>query len=188
MENLVFFVILLIVIVANVINLKKRAKGMPGDGIPAGNPASGDYSGAGASWEEIELSPYPDGPPGDALYSGQAEPARLEEGMLTQKEKRQERRFTGLREGREGNRDQLIERRVKEALPSVSRQATARHDAKKPIKDESEAQKRGGPETKDAADPSVFRIGDYSVAELQRAVMWSEVLGPPVALRKGHGE
>lgn len=163
-----FFIVLLIVIVANAINLKKRTKGALGGKIFAGNPASGDYSDAEVSWEKSVETSSSDDPSGNVrrsggdedLISGQAEPVRAP----------------------------LIERRAKKAPPSISRPGAPRDHVQKSEKDEMDTYKRNDPETKPAADLSVFRIGGYSVAQLQRAVVWGEVLGPPVALRKGHGE
>lgn len=190
------FVVLLLVIVANVINLKKRTKGALGGKFPAGNPTSGDHSGPGGSWKKLIETFSSDGPSGNIRrsggdenhISGQAEPVRWEEGMPRQNGTRQDRRSPGFRGGRENIHAPLIERRAKEAPPSISRPGAPRDDVQKPVKDEMDTYKRSVPETKPAAHLSVLGIGGYSVAQLQRAVVWGEVLGPPVALRKGHGE
>lgn len=202
MENLFFLVVLLIVIIANVINLKKRTKGEPSGGIAAENPASSGYSGALGSLktsvekflEQIkgEFDTSSDGlsdrvrrSPGDEdLVPGQPEPARRKHGLPKQAETRQDKRSPGLRRGRETTRDPSMERRADKAPPLISRPGAAKYDVEKPLRDKLDSNKREDSDAKPAADLSVFRKGVHSVSQLQRAVVWSEVLGPPVALRK----
>jgi len=202
MENLFFLVVLLIVIIANVINLKKRTKRGPSGGIAAENPASSGYSGALGSLktsveqflEQIkgEFGTSSDGlsdrvrrSPGDEdLVPGQPEPARRKQGLPKQAETRQDKRSPGLPKGRENIRDPFMERRAEKTPPLIARPGAAKNDIEKQIKDRLDTNKRDVLDVKPAADLSVFRKGVYSVSQLQRAVVWSEVLGPPVALRK----
>ena len=198
MENLFFLVIVLIIIVSNVINIRRRVRGQQTPG-PEDKKKQASQSGWKKSLENLmeqlkeEFEPLSDKPAGRERVS--KEPGRsrdiIEEEVILPKASERSPGWQG--------RERVIER----SYSMEGRESALDRQSR----DKSQYQRRAAVERKDSeairGDATVFperkpgvaqtpaqafssRSGStYSIAQLQTAVIWSEILGHPVALRKG---
>ena len=196
MENLFFLLVLLIIIVTNVLNIKKKMKKQQ-PGAPETQPGQAKQERQGGwrqSVEELleylkdELEPASDkesaghgrkpGRPRDVL------PEETEYAHSKAPELRGTERAYNMAQGRES----LIEKQARDEGVSRRRVAVSRKESEAIRGDVALGTPSMGKTAPAAPTPaqefSATPGSAYSVAQLQRAVIWSEVLGHPVALRK----
>ena len=203
MENLFFLLIFLIIIVSNVVSIRKRMKKQQEQeneaaarpaAAPAGSVKKDQNPEAGwrRSLENFlgqlkeELEPVTEEPSGYGRRTRIPDEPLFEERAGKAREKRPDTGGGGKRtEAREERRTAMErlsgEERVSSRFSEANREIREAADQPSPKKDEPE---KGAM----AREFSVETGRSYSVAQLQKAVIWSEVLGTPVSLRKEGGE
>ncbi len=202
MENLFFLVVVLIIIVSNVVSIRKRIKAQQSG--QAGEKQA-QTSGWKSSIEKMlnqlkeELDPESGKParreqgssaPGEILFeeayeqpgapAGQASTAQAATGQRGESKLDQAYRMKETRHERAGTRGRQSDAQAQRvAMAEKTRKAETAAD---------DRQKAAVPEETPAEEFAHLSADTYSVAQLQRAVIWSEILGPPVALQKGRRE
>lgn len=202
MENLFFLLIFLIIIISNVVSIRKRMKkqqeqeneaaARPG-GAPAGSsqkdrkPEAGWRRSLEKFFEQLkdELEPASDGPTGRGRGIRIPDEPLLEERAEKSREKTSDAK-AGKRTGAWGEKRTAMERlggeeRASDRFGDANRQI---REAAAPTSPEKDVPEKGAM----AREFSIETGRSYSVAQLQKAVIWSEILGTPVSLRKGGGE
>ncbi len=202
MENLFFLLIFLIIIVSNVVSIRKRMKKQQEQekeaasrpaAAPAGSVKKDQNPEAGwrRSLENFlgqlkeELEPVTEEPTGYGRRTRVPDEPLLEERTGKAREKKPDTRADKRTEAREV-RHTAMERR------SMEEKTSGRYgDANREIREAAAppSPKKDVPEKGALAREFSLETGrSYSVAQLQKAVIWSEILGTPVSLRKEGGE
>lgn len=208
MENLFFLVVVLIIIVSNVVSIRKRIKTQQSG--RAGEKQA-QASGWKASIEKMlnqlkeELDPESGKParreqrssaPGEILFeeayeqpgapAGQAPAGQASTGQASIRQRGESKidrayRMKEAREDRVGTRERQSDAQAQHrvAMAEKTPEAATADDSR---------QKAAVPEETPAEEFAHLSADTYSVAQLQRAVIWSEILGPPVALQKERRE
>lgn len=207
MENLVFLLIVLIVIVSNVINIRKRMKAQQQKGEQQSSPTperprekSGWRESAEKFFEQLKEEIEPASPERSGERSGEHfGKSRADRLGQTRRERVDQDRGFGDPEASPGE----ARTRMSAGEPSGTKDreavAEARGEASEPagqgyVHQRHALQKDEGASVarKKKADGKVLPAHEfarksgkgYSVAQMQKAVIWSEILGPPIALRK----
>ncbi len=192
MDNLFFLLIVLVIIISNVVSIRKRLKKQQSAKADENRRDEKQKQGGWRNSVEVFLEqlkekfePIPDAPPGAGRR-----PKEAKDGFYEEAEKQPD---TPVKKEDRGYRIEQGRKTLLEGLGSdadASRQKYA--DKRKAIQDAAKAadikRKNALPEASPAGEFSAMAGDAYSVAQLQRAVIWSEILGSPVALRKGGQE
>lgn len=201
MENLFFLLVVLVIIVSNVINIRKRLKKQQSGQAEQQKDKKQALTGWRKSVEKFleqvkeEFEPIPDDPaagrrPGsdeDMFYGGNGEkPHKMD---VQRPSQGKEERKSAWRSRMEESKKAVSKSTGKDADASWQRKTGM------PIGIQEEAPEntdgRGGTSFSGDLPARAFsaKTGEaYSVAQLQTAVIWSEILGAPVSLRKGGQE
>lgn len=202
MENLFFLLIFLIIIVSNVVSIRKRMKKQQEqEKEAAARPASVPAESAKADhkqeagWRRSlenflgqlkeELEPVTEEPTGYGRRTRIPDEPLFEERAGKAREKKPDTGGGKRTEAREERRTAM------ESLSGKERASNRFGEANREIR-EAPAQpspKKEAPEKGAMAREFSVETGrSYSVAQLQKAVIWSEILGTPISLRKEGGE
>jgi hypothetical protein len=201
MENLFFLLIVFVIIVSNVLSIRKRmrdrqAGAPPGSQEKEQTPQAGWRKSVEKLLEQMreEFEPLPPGKPSEHERAPkERKPPEIAE--------KADRGYTGRPPGwkdvkrktersysMEG-RESLLERQSRDKEVIKRQAAVTRKDSEAIRGDAIGIPKRKPHLMQTPAQEFSSRAGNtYSVAQLQTAVIWSEILGHPVALRKGRRE
>ncbi len=201
MENLFFLLIFLIIIISNVVSIRRRMKQQQQEKEHSARPAAAQpgaarkeqnsETGWRRSLEDFLGQLKEEFEPATEESTGYGRGARIPDDPLIEErdgKPREKRPDTGRgtrTAAREEGRTDMERRRMEE------RAAGRYGDTDREIRDSAArpSPKKEAPEK--GAIAQAFSVGNgrsYSVAQLQKAVIWSEVLGTPVSLRKEGGE
>ena len=202
MENLFFLLIFLIIIVSNVVSIRKRMKQQQAqEKEQAARPAAAQpdaakkeqkpETGWRRSLEDFlgqlkeELEPATEEPTGYGRGARIPDDPLIEERAGKPREKRPDTGKGKWTEAREEGRTDTGRR-------SMEEWASGRYgDTNREIRESAARASREKEAPEKGAMAQEFSVGSgrsYSVAQLQKAVIWSEILSTPVSLRKEGGE
>lgn len=185
MENLFFLIVVLVIIITNVISIRNRMKKQQsGESDEARPGEKQDRAGWRNSVEKFleqmreELEPAPEDPTGYRPRS------RDQEAVLPEKREEQPARTAGREQRVEKDKKTYMESLGKDAETAGKRYADKRKEIGQDAIGAPAIEKKSAPASLPAREFSAVTGDTYSVAQLQKAVIWSEILGSPVALRK----
>ncbi len=191
MENLFFLLVVLVIIVTNVINIRKRLKKQQSGQAEAQEDEKQALTGwrksVGKFLEQVreEFEPIPDDPSAGRRPGGDEE---IFYGEMAEKPNKMDARRPSEGEAASPSGRSYRMGETKRAAAAWQRPAGRPIETKKPPEYAAEAGEKAISGDLPARAFS-SKTGDaYSVAQLQRAVIWSEILGAPVSLRKGGQE
>ncbi|MFO8113540.1 MAG: hypothetical protein R6T92_13630 [Desulfosalsimonadaceae bacterium] len=200
MENLFFLLVVLVIIVSNVINIRKRLRKQQS----GQSEAQGDEKQALTGWrksvekflEQVreEFEPIPDDPsagrpPGGDEENFYGEMAEKPNKMDARRPSEGEAARPSGRGYRMGETKRAVSKGVgKDENDSWQKPAGSPIETQRAPEYAAEPGEKTFPGDLPARAFSSVTGDAYSVAQLQRAVIWSEILGAPVSLRKGGQE
>ena len=201
MENLFFLVVVLIIIVSNVISIRKRIKTQQSGQKDEARPGEGGWK---STIEKVlsqlkeEFEPQAGKSSGRERISGEPGEGFFEEAYPEPEPLTRHAPASGTATGHrmESKIDQAYrmkdgrERRTGGSQTAADSKEHRFAMAEKESREAADAgpKETSSPEEKPAEEFARMPGYTYSVAQLQRAVIWSEILGSPVALQKERRE